>query len=456
MFKRLSRKNQRTNRRPANIKGRSPHSLPLMWEGHLEDRRLLAAQITLTAANEILYQASNSDNSLTLDIVAGNYLFSDPTEVINVTIQPGSTLAAINAGTNDVTIVNALLTTSIDIHMGGGSDFVTVRSIDSPTVIDGGGDTIDEIYVSSIANTISNISAPLELRGASGVAIDDSGFALNTTYDFSTAGGLGLLDVPGVPTISWTGTVSYVQMFGGSGANATNVLGTLDGIEMQVILGAGNDTVAIEATGLGSSLLLLTEGFAPDTVTVGSAANGVSDVHGVVELLDFVDLTTVTVDDSANASGRFWVLDQAPSGLGTISWGTNGVVTYGTGIADVTIQMGSGSDDATVLDLGTFTPGVNIRSGAGDDRVYVWTTPAGSNLLIDTEAGFGDFVSIGSPVVGVSDIFGLVHVIDTVDESAGSTAVRSPTASASRRSNCSQAPATTGSTFMRPVLSRAT
>lgn len=119
----------------------------LNWEGGLESRQLLAASLTLTSLNDVNFLGSVVNNNLKMQITGTNYVFTDPSEVINVTSQAGTSLTFSGSGTNTVTVTSAILVNNIDIQTGSGNDTVQILSTVSPTTVDTGAGNNDRIIV---------------------------------------------------------------------------------------------------------------------------------------------------------------------------------------------------------------------------------------------------------------------------------------------------------------------
>src|SRR4051794_17840426 len=106
----------------------------------LEDRRLLAATLDLTAGGALTYNGSAVDNNTTISDTstsgAGDYVFSDTGETITLT--PAAILAGWTGdGTNTVTGPDSSVT-SLLVNVDSGNDTVNVQSITDPISVDTG------------------------------------------------------------------------------------------------------------------------------------------------------------------------------------------------------------------------------------------------------------------------------------------------------------------------------
>ncbi|MBI1324707.1 hypothetical protein GC170_16190 [bacterium] len=400
MFKKRSQRRPAQGRTESKFrKGASRRlSMPIQWEGSLEDRRLLAAQITLTAANEILYQGSAVNNNLSVDTFGGDYYFTDTAEVINVVIDPGSTLSAFGSGTNVVQIVNIPLTSQIDIRTGLGDDSVEILSapLNSNFFVDTESGGFDTTAIGSFLTGVSDILGSISVIDSGGV----SELTIRDTAD--TNGRVWSFDQ--TPTLDgsiiWgtTGFVSYgtgvttLNANMGSGTDTVTIYNLgLPTDFFNIDTGDGEDFVEVWSTPAGSLLNINTNFGVPDQTVIGSLVAGVNDIFGDIHVIDSGGIGTLQVYDSSNPNGRTWTLGQNIGGEGTIAWGAGNTITYGDGIVTATIEAGSGDDVFTINSTSSFADNVVIFGGDGINTYNVFGNASALSIFGGVD---GDFVNI--------------------------------------------------------------
>jgi acrosin len=226
------------------------------------------------------------------------------------------------------------------------------------------------------------------------------------------------------------GTIHYQQcdlngltIVGSNAASTYNILstGSCFGFTTELVTGAGNDVVNVQAT---SDTLNLINFAGSDTVTIGSQAPSLggtlSNIAGPVNVSNVSGPTHLIVDDSGDSAGRTaTITDSSLTGLAPVT------ISYDA-FTSLEVHGGSGGNTFTIQS----TPaGVSLNSGIGNDQVNVQATS--TPVSIDGDAG-NDTVTIGSmaPSLGgtLTNIAGPVSVSNTsgstqliVDDSGDST-----------------------------------
>jgi hypothetical protein len=206
---------------------------------------------------------------------------------------------------------------------------------------------------------------------------------------------------------------------------------TLEGGTQAGSGGPGNDTLAIR----GTTTSVLAQNFA--TVSIGNATDGVQDIHGDVTVTNAGPLTSLTVDDSADQTGRtatFGVETASAPGtlLGITGLAPGATINYSPfSLASLTIDGGSGGNVFTVVNTAvnsafpTLTTVLNTQDSTATDEVDIQVTTG--PLQVNGLAG-ALRVKVGNATDGVQDIHGNVTVTNagpltslTVDDSADQT-----------------------------------
>ena len=244
---------------------------------------------------------------------------------------------------------------AVTLYAGTGADTVNVTSTFAPLTIHGtnGLDTVD----------IGNAGSAQGIHGA--VTIDNYSNYTNILIDDSadTTARLATLTDSGVTgiapaAINWTApNIGTITLGMGTGADTVNVLSTEPAVTIQ-----GTD--------------------GHDRVTIGNGGS-VQGIQGPVDVRNFLGRTALTIDDSADATGRTATYTKAGvTGLApaAITWPQNDV-------SSVTLNMGVGQDTVKVY---------SVNSGSGDPLTIHGTKGLDSVYLGDAS---GNAQQILSPVV---------------------------------------------------------
>ena len=235
----------------------------------------------------------------------------------------------------------------LNIGLGSGSDTFTIASTcDGVTTVSaGGGD--DVITVGSGApaggGTVSLIAGPLTVDGGNGadsLIVDDTG---------DTAPNSGLLTSRKITGLDMAAGVDYAN------------LETLD-----IRLGAGNDTLAVESTIAGATTI--GSGGGDDVIAVGTIAPArggtLEAIAGPLTIDGDEGENTLSVDDTGAIAGQIGVLTSTTlTGLGMVAG-----IDYAN-FATLIIGLGAGAD---TIAIASTHPGLTkVVTGRGNDVITV-------------------------------------------------------------------------------------
>jgi hypothetical protein len=290
------------------------------------------------------------------------------------------------SGGNTFNVQSTLASAATSINAGNGLSSTNTVTIGS--------------LAPSLGGTLASIAGPVVVSNTSGstsLTVDDSGDTTGQTVAITNSSITGTWSAP----INYVGgEVSSLTVLGGSGSNTFNVQSTASGTPVGLNAGSG-----------------------ADVVSVGNGADGVQDVQADLALEG--PAITLTVDDSADGTGRTATLDTFTPGGETLPFGrisglAPAVISYE--LADVaspiTINGGSGGNTFAILSTGSQT--LNLNSGTGNDSVNVQALSGPLNL--DGNGG-SDTVTLGSLAPALGGVLANLNATIAVTNSAGSTAL---------------------------------
>ena len=307
--------------------------------------------------------------------------------------QPANTITAtrftVNGGSTSNTVDISSRIENAGLYLRGGNDRFAVRTINVAATIDPGTDD-DVILLGSLANettgmnsggTLDGIDVALSLSGGAGndvVRFDDTGdISANSgvlTQNLLT--GLGLA----------TGGVGYlnfetVELSLGSGGDSLAIQGTALGATTTVNMGAGSDTVDI-STDAPTNAGHLNELRGALTVDAGTGATEIIRVSDAGDgTPNTGTLTPTTITGLGTAGITYLGFTQLILTLGS---GSDTLDVQGTIPGSTTINGGNGNDRLT---LATLTGVVLVNAGGGDDHATIRSTVAGSAVTFNGDAG---------------------------------------------------------------------
>jgi Ca2+-binding RTX toxin-like protein len=322
----------------------------------------------------------------------------------------------VDGGTGGNTFTVSGMPAATTINSGTGSDAVVVPATSAALTVNGqnGADTVtigDSGSVQGIqrAVTVGNAS------GSTTLVVDDSTDATGRGTSASpvvlAAGALTNL----APAAINYSNLSSLTVNSGSGGNVFSVTGTPAATTLNS--GTGGDTVTVQAT---SAALTVNGQSGADTVTIGSSG-GVQSIAGAVTVTNAAGSTALTVDDSADATGRGTSSSPVIVGAGALTNLAPTTISY-SNLSALTVDGGSGGNVFSVTGMPATT---TLNSGTGNDTVVVPTTSTA--LTVNGQNGT-DTVTVGNSTNGVQSINGSVTVGNqqgatalTVDDSADTT-----------------------------------
>jgi hypothetical protein len=243
-------------------------------------------------------------------------------------------------------------TIAANVTTGTGNDTVNVRAIGVATTLSNGGGN-DTVNVGN-GGSLQGLLAPVTIQSPHGtdiVSISDTLDATARTVTLSTfsSGGANWGAITGLAPAA----IDYKY----AGTAAVNIT-----------TGTGNDTINVQATGVGTSL---SSAGGHETVNVGNGGS-VQGIQGALTVQNPPDFDTINVDDSADTAGRNVTLSTFISGganWGTITGLAPAAINYKDADAStVNVTTGSGNDTVSVRATGTNT---NLGSSGGRDTVNV-------------------------------------------------------------------------------------
>jgi hypothetical protein len=352
----------------------------------------------------------------------------------------------------------ALFTTTL--NTGAGNDQVNVTDTLGPLLVNGvdGRDTVicgngtDGVQEISGAVTVTNPGR----SGLSTLIVDDSAGTIGKPNSAIT-GQPAVMISSGAITGLAPAAINYHQFelasltingsaFGNTFAVASTPVNDQDLTANSLVTtlndGAGNDTVTV----LGTEGPLIVQGVnGIDKVTIGNPVNGVQSINGDVTVENAAErgFMNLTVDESADSVGQP-DLSKGQSAVMISDSGITGLAPaainfFATDLNGLTINGGSGGNNFTVVNTGTFFT-TTIQPGAGNNTVTVLGTAGALNIFGN---GPGDTVNVGNGTV--QDIFGDVTIMDpkgfdtiTVNDSIDGTAHTNVTIDSGRISGLSQ------------------
>jgi Ca2+-binding RTX toxin-like protein len=350
-----------------------------------------------------------------------------------------------------------------DVILADGSAINSINVLSTSANLDLYAVGQDSVYIGSNGSagggTVQGIQGVVTVAPAGGTAsltVDDSGDSTGRTVTLTNTLVLGTVFMgriiglapapiqwfPKFPTSTSSGEVTDLTVFGGSGGNTFNVMGTSNFSQYTGLdTGTGTNTVNVEAT--TGTLTVFTQGH--DSIYVGSNGSAlggnVQGIQGRVQVSGG-GAATLTVDDGGDTTSRAATLSNTPSlfvgaitGLAPalIEWVPTSSVTGG--VTGLTVYGGSGGNTFTVAGTSNFYASTTLSSGAGNDTVNVENT---TGALYVSNPGGNDTVWIGSnpsafggDVQGINgpvDVYGpggTILIVDDSGDSNGRTATQS-------------------------------
>ncbi len=298
------------------------------------------------------------------------------------------------------------------------------------------------------AGGLDNLPGPVVVNGGgAGDAIiaDDSDNVANYNYTVTdtTVTDTGLF---GGLTYGGLGTGGALNLNASQGSNVIDVDDTADNVDTSVSSEAGVDTVNVNGTGTGATLLIATGDSTSDPATVNVLADNepvnissfasfptittvnigstggpgtMAGIQGPISVVNAPSFTSLNFHDENDTTGQTWTLDNDDSTpTGTVAVTGSATTTYDpVDLSDMTVNGGSGGNTFIVDNTSGFYP-TTLNTGTGDDTTTVFAT-GDDTLNIQGQDGT-DTVTLGSSLVAPLGMQGLTGTIN-VDNTLGST-----------------------------------
>ncbi len=143
---------------------------------------------------------------------------------------------------------------------------------------------------------------------------------------------------------------------------------------IQILGGAGNDTISIQDTPAGKSVLVKTGG-GNDVIHVGSAANLLSSIKGDLSVDGGAGLDALFLHDSGDQSGQAYTV-----------------------AADAVSRSG-----AARIGFSAAVEALTLDAGSGNDQVRVLSTPVATKLALNGGGGVNSLVGLTDGAVSLKD-----------------------------------------------------
>lgn len=266
--------------------------------------------------------------------------------------------------------------------------------------------TLFTSHVGSQVNVGGPIVQPLIVEGIAGSVALTVNEALNQNITLQTAGTvlgnnvLGQLTVPngfspGAISFEASAMASAVVINCGNNDNTIQVLGTPTNVtggnagpSINLNTGNGSDTVNVLGNGVG--IVLNIDGQdGLDNVALGDAGS-VQNIKGVVNVTNPLQFSNVTIDDSADATGRTATLSTfASSGslFDSLAGLAPGTINFKGGDVPAAVVLGGSGGNHFNLTAAAQGTALTFNTGAGDDQVTVSGTAPFGPISLNTQGG---------------------------------------------------------------------
>ena len=326
-----------------------------------------------------------------------------------------------SAKNNDVITVSRGDATPTTIETYAGNTQVNVQALGATaTVYCGSGN--DTINVGSLApatgGVLDPITASLDILGGAGanvLNVDDSGSNVARTGALGSFQFLGatFYDVTGLGMTG--GGITYLNIAAvnvalGGGSNALTVSATIPG-STAIFAGGGPDTVNVQAISGPTTLWGSTGNLTTNVGSTQPVAGGIVDnISGPLFVIGGSGTNVLNVDDSGSVSSKSGTLTSSTiTGLNMAAG-----ITY-SGMANVNVALGQGSEFFTIASTDTGTTSVqcgngadlvdidttrgttNVSGGAGQDTVNVVSTGATTTINAGSGNALINIFSVGGP-----------------------------------------------------------
>lgn len=295
-------------------------SKAIIFEGGGGDDQLIISGLQgAVAAGDIgivQFDGGAGNNTIIVDDSAGvgdgnTYTFESPDAVAAAAgwTQRLSRTTPVGVGRPNI---DTKLVQQFTLKTGTGNDVIQVRSVDATVtgsvfIQAGAGD--DQTTIGDAANGIANVKAAVAIDGQAGddlLIVEDSASAVARTYE---------IGAPNPAAAGWAGQVRRTDL----AANVRTLFGNVERVELRA--GSKDDLInvtAVDASVTGGLTLKGNDG--DDKFTIGSAANGLGDIAGVVNVDGGANNNTLIVDDAGGKGGKaaYKINKGAAAGAGNV------------------------------------------------------------------------------------------------------------------------------------------
>ena len=363
--------------------------------------------VSPASASSDLFSVTEPSNTANTVVIDDSSSTAPSTYTVNNGIPGGSTFPITGPGIN-FQEPSGIASGGITLKGSSGADTYNVLSTFSgqPVNIVGGAGN-NTVNVGSVANKLVAILSPVTVSdplGSMRLSLLDGGDTTGTTTTItgSSVTGLdfgmgGLVNYTGVTTA--TGGVTNLNVTDGSTLASTYIVDGTSATTTTLNTGTGADTVDVEATGTGASLIINGDG--TDTVNLGSepATPAMRTLGGIKSLVTVNDATgsatlkLLDAGETASAAGN--ITGGSVSGLG---FGSGGSVDYtgGTtaGVTSLVIDGGTDRASGVTYNFTSTLTDTTLFDGPNANTVDVEATGTSAPLTIYGDGA--DTVNVGS------------------------------------------------------------
>ena len=295
--------------------------------------------------------------------------------------------------------------TDVQVQGDGGNDTLDVQATVLPT-------TAMFIAVVNVGaqHGVQDIKAPVVAQAALDVTlnVDDTGDTAARHVTIDTPPGYGhevisglapadmsveLLPVPAAPqTTNQIGPI--VSVTTGSGADSVDVKGALaiTGPVFHMLQPGEGGVLTLDNSGGG------------DAIAIGNNGD-MSTIGGTVRVRDHAGTSSLTIDDSADNTGRnvnLQVNNEPTQSAEDVSGLSQAIINFAVPqVSPVTIDAGSGDNNFTVQNTNNVPETITLNGGPVQSNVDVESTGQGTQLNVNT---MGDNEDVAVPVLSQAGI----------------------------------------------------
>ncbi len=287
----------------------------------------------------------------------------DPRGIRSLSVKAGSTFSGVG---NIIHVLNTpqnrAKNLQVNLHSGHNGDIVNVKSTNSSLTVNGEGG-LDTVNV-GLAGRVQGIAGTLAVTNVGGfstVNVNNFFDAVARTMILYNNGTYNVISGLGSADIALRGSeISALSIRLGDRGNTIRIHDTPAGsapgnLTTTLRTGRGNDQVTVNGTTGGLTLNVLA---GTNSITVGSATNGLNAINAPVNVSGPVGSNTLRINDSASTTGHDYVVDRD-----FVQRPDKARIGY-QDLASLRLDAGTGRDTVNVLR--TLNPVVVDGHGGGD------------------------------------------------------------------------------------------